>query len=163
MKNAEELSLHQCEFNILLADDDKDDCFFFKDALDELQLHTQLTTVHNGEQLIQLLTNLPAGRHGNSNESFDVLFLDLNMPRKNGFTCLEEIKSNDKLKQLSVIIFSTSNDQIIVDLLYKNGALHYICKPADFSELKKKIQQALMHLAPTSSAPHSKKTSSPIV
>ena len=147
MKNAEEFSLHQ--LNILLADDDKDDCLFFKDALDELQLCNQLTMVHNGEQLMQLLTNLPAGRHGNSNESFDVLFLDLNMPRKNGFACLEEIKSNDKIKSLPVVITSTSNDQSIIDLLYKKGAMHYICKPSEFKELKRLIYESLLLLFKT--------------
>ena len=71
---------------ILLADDDTDDCIFFKEALDELLLPTKLMTVHDGEQLMHLLAN-------ESTELPDVLFLDLNMPRKNGFECLEEIKS----------------------------------------------------------------------
>ncbi len=122
--------------NILLADDDKDDCMFFKEALEELQLQTKLTTVHDGEQLMQLLTN-------KSKELFHILFLDHNMPRKNGFTCLQEIKSNQKLQSLPVIIFSTSYDEHIADLHYKNGAQYYICKPANFSEFKKVIQQAI--------------------
>ena len=101
--------------NLLLADDDTDDCIFFKEALKEFPLSTHLTTVHNGEQLMQLLTN-------ETNELPHVLFLDLNMPRKNGFECLSEIKLNKKLKQLPVIIFSTSFEQDDVNLLYKNGA-----------------------------------------
>ena len=63
------------QLNILLADDDTDDCIFFKEALDELLLPTHLITVHDGEQLMQLLTN-------ETTELPDVLFLDLNMPRK---------------------------------------------------------------------------------
>ncbi|MBK9732632.1 MAG: response regulator [Chitinophagaceae bacterium] len=122
--------------NILLADDDQDDCLFFKEALDELQLKTKLTAVHDGEQLMLLLNK-------KADSQPDLVFLDLNMPRKNGFTCLEEIKRSEKLKSLPVIIFSTSYDESIADLLYKNGAQHYICKPADFSELKKVIHQAL--------------------
>ena len=125
------------ELNILLADDDKDDCLLFKEALEELQLQTTLTLVHDGEQLMQLLTK-------NSNEIFDVLFLDLNMPRKNGFACLEEIKHIDKLKSLPVIIFSTFYDQSVAELLYKNGAQHYIGKPANFYELRKIIEEALL-------------------
>lgn len=122
--------------NILLADDDKDDCMFFQEAVEELPLQTRLTTVHDGEQLMQLLTNT-------SNAIFDILFLDLNMPRKNGIECLTEIKSIENLNSLPVIIFSTSHDKTIADLLYNNGAQHYICKPADFSELKRVIQLAL--------------------
>lgn len=122
--------------NILLADDDTDDCIFFKEALEDLPLSTNLTAVHDGEQLMQLLTK-------ETNELPHVLFLDLNMPRKNGFECLSEIKLNKKLKQLPVIIFSTSFDQDVVNLLYKNGAQYFIRKPSEFSQLKKVIQQTL--------------------
>ncbi len=122
--------------NILLADDDQDDCLFFKEALNELLISTHLTTVHDGEQLMHLLIN----------ETFelpDVLFLDLNMPRKNGFECLSEIKQSKKLKLLTVIIFSTSFEQEVVNLLYKNGAQYFIRKPSEFSQFKKIIQQSL--------------------
>lgn len=122
--------------NILLADDDKDDCQFFKEALEELQLHTRLTVVHDGEELLQLLQK-------KTNKIPHVLFLDVNMPRKNGSACLEEIKRNPNLKTLPVIILSTSYDEHIGDLLYEKGAQYYIGKPADFSELKKVIQQAI--------------------
>lgn len=133
----EDDELHgKSEINILLVDDDKDDCYLFREALEELGLPTHLTTLHNGEQLMEQLDN----------DSFtlpDILFLDLNMPRKNGFTCLEEMKRNEKLSSLNVIIYSTSFDTKIADQLYKNGANHYICKPADFSMLKKVIHQAI--------------------
>ncbi len=126
--------------NLFLADDDKDDCLFFRDALEELPVTTELTTVHNGEQLMQLLKekigDLP-----------QVLFLDLNMPRKNGFECLSEIKLDEKLKQMPVIIFSTSFEQDVVNLLYKKGGQYYIRKPAEFSQLKKVIYEALLLIA----------------
>ena len=125
--------------NILLADDDTDDCTFFKEAVEELQLSTHLTAVNDGEQLMQLLTN-------ETNELPDVLFLDLNMPRKNGFECLSEIKDDQKLKQLPVIIFSTSFEQEVVDLLYKNGAQYFIRKPSEFSQFKKIIHQTFITL-----------------
>jgi CheY-like chemotaxis protein len=125
--------------NILLADDDTDDCSFFKEAVEELLLSTQLTAVNDGEQLMQLLTN-------ETNELPDVLFLDLNMPRKNGFECLSEIKGNQKLRQLPVIIFSTSFEQEVVNLLYKNGAQYFIRKPSEFSQFKKIIHQTFITL-----------------
>jgi len=126
--------------NILLADDDTDDCIFFKEALGELMLSTNLTTVNDGEQLMQLLTN-------ETNELPHILFLDLNMPRKNGFECLSEIKQNKKLKELPVIIFSTSFEKEVVNLLYKNGAQYFIRKPSEFSQFKKIIQQSLIAIS----------------
>ena len=121
--------------NILLADDDSDDCLFFKDVLDELHLPTLLTTVHNGEQLMEVLLN--------SDELPDILFLDLNMPRKNGFECLSEIKQTQKLNQVPVIIFSTSFVPDVVALLYQNGAHHYICKPDDYELLLKILRRVV--------------------
>jgi CheY-like chemotaxis protein len=125
--------------NVLLADDDTDDCGFFKDALRELPLFANLTTVYDGEQLMTLLTK-------DTDKLPDVLFLDLNMPRKNGFECLEEIKRNEKLKLLRVIVFSTSFDQDRVNLLYRNGAQHFMRKPSEFSQLKNIIHQGLTHI-----------------
>src|ERR1035437_5377961 len=103
------------QLNVLLADDDMDDCIFFKKALAELPLPTQLTTVYDGEELMQILNNktiqLP-----------HVIFLDINMPRKNGFECLAEIKQNDRLKDVPVIMFSTSNSRDAMNAVFKNGA-----------------------------------------
>ena len=129
------------QLNILLADDDIDDCIFFKEALDELILSTHPTAVHDGEQLMQLLIN-------ETNELPDVLFLDLNMPRKNGFECLSEIKLSKKLNQLPVIIFSTSFEQEVVNQLFQNGAQYFIRKPSEFSQFKKIIQQSLTLIVP---------------
>ena len=101
--------------NVLLADDDADDCKFFKDALEELSPNTQLTIVGDGDELMNFLND--AVRAENFQPLPDVLFLDINMPRKNGFECLEEIKQNEKLKHLSVIMFSTSNSREKISLL----------------------------------------------
>ncbi len=124
------------QLNILLADDDTDDCIFFKEAIAELLPSTNFTAVHDGEQLMQLLTD-------ETNKLPDVLFLDLNMPRKNGFECLAEIKHNKKLKNLPVVIFSTSFEQEKISVLFKTGADVYIRKPGNFAQLVKVIHHAL--------------------
>lgn len=124
-------------YNLLLADDDEDDCDFFKDALTELSLPVSLTVVNDGVQLMDYL------KKNNDQNLPDILFLDLNMPRKNGSECITEIKENDAYKNLPIIIFSTSLDSKIVDLMYEKGAIYYIRKPGDFSKLKKVIENAL--------------------
>ncbi len=125
--------------NILLADDDTDDCIFFREAVEELLMTTQLSTLHDGEKLMEHLNN-------NLNELPDVLFLDLNMPRKNGFECLSEIKGSQRLQGLPVIIFSTSFEQEVVNLLFINGAQYFIRKPSEFSQFKKIIHQTFITL-----------------
>jgi CheY-like chemotaxis protein len=122
--------------NLLLADDDVDDCYLFKEALDGIPLSTRIAVVHDGVHLMQLLaksdTILP-----------DVLFLDLNMPRKNGFDCLTEIKSNETLAGIAIVIYSTSLDPVVADLLYQKGALYYIRKPGEFSKIREVIHRVL--------------------
>ncbi len=123
-------------FHLLLADDDPDDRMFFGEALNELPVQASLKTVQDGQQLMDLLIRNP-------DEKPDILFLDLNMPRKTGYQCLSEIRSHEKLKQLPVVIFSTSLNADVLNLLYKEGANHYIRKPGDFTKLKTVILEAL--------------------
>lgn len=137
------------DLNILLADDDTDDCIFFKVALDDLAIKTNLTTVHDGEQLMIYLDET-------AREFIDVLFLDINMPRKNGFECLTEIRQNEKLKDLPVIIFSTSYEQEVVNSLYKSGAHYFIRKPSDFAQFKKIIYYTLLLIVQEQISPPSK-------
>lgn len=125
--------------NILLADDDTDDCIFFEQALAELKLPMNFTAVHDGEQLMKQLAI-------KENPLPTVLFLDLNMPRKNGFECLVEIKASEILFSLPVIIFSTSFEQEVVNRLYDNGAQYYIRKPVSFAMFKTIIRQTFFNI-----------------
>lgn len=121
---------------ILLADDDDDDRLLFTDVVNELPIKPTLLVAQNGVQLMDLLNKevktLP-----------DLLFLDLNMPLKNGFECLLEIKNEPKLKKLPVIIFSTSNQPSTISQVYDTGAQLYIRKPYDYTTLRKVIHLAL--------------------
>lgn len=130
--------MHKKDKYILLADDDQDDRFFFNEALKGLQIKTSLTTVGNGEELIKWLTS-------RTQQLPDIIFLDLNMPRKNGSECLVEIKANALIRHIPVIIYSTALYDGIADLLYKNGA-HYYLKKCEFSLLTNGIQEVLTSL-----------------
>jgi CheY-like chemotaxis protein len=121
--------------HILLADDDDDDRLLFSDVLREFSKESVLTVAHNGEHLMSLLAEIPALP--------DVLFLDLNMPLKNGIECLEEIRNDAKLKGLPVVIFSTSAHPGTIDRMYEGGAHLYIRKPNDFKTLRNVIHHAL--------------------
>jgi len=121
--------------NILLAEDDADDCVIFERALKDFPAITNLTTVNNGEHLMELLQN--------TNELPHVIFLDFNMPCKNGLECLIEIKLNKNLKELPVIMYSTSCENNVVDQLFENGAHYFIRKLPQFPMFKKAIQHSL--------------------
>lgn len=124
------------KLNILLADDDQDDCVFFKNAIEELLPSTELNVVNDGEELMRYLAE-------NEEQLPHVLFLDINMPRKNGIECLADIKRNRNLKDIPVVMFSTSNAWDTINMLFKGGAHVYIHKPSDFGQLKKVIHNAI--------------------
>lgn len=125
---------------VLLADDDEDDCLFFAEASAQLTAPAQLTIVNNGEELMQLLLKQTEALP-------DVLFLDLNMPRKSGYECLLEIKKHTILRQLPVVILSTSFDRDVADRLIRTGAFRCVQKPAGYGQLRVVIQDTLTQLA----------------
>ena len=121
---------------ILLADDDENDRLLFTDVFQELKINTIIHTVNDGLQLMEYLLK-------NKTKLPQLLFLDLNMPFKNGLECLKEIRSNPDLRELSVAIFSTSLSQKDIDETFIQGANIYINKPNSFNELKEVLNKAM--------------------
>lgn len=121
--------------HVLLADDDLDDRFFFDKALKTVPFKTHLEMFDNGETLLSYLFN-------NLENLPDVIFLDHNMPKMNGFECLSEIKNDPKLRKLPVIMYSTYLHEDVADILYNKGAYYYIRK-TDFNALKEMLQYIL--------------------
>ncbi len=121
---------------VLLADDDEEDRALFQDALSALDLATELHTVADGQQLMDYfesgLSELP-----------HILFLDLDMPCKNGAECLKAIRSNGKLKDVTVAIYSSSGSEKDIEEAFVHGANVYIRKPSDFADLKRVLSQVL--------------------
>ncbi|UWY26343.1 MULTISPECIES: response regulator [Flavobacterium] len=122
--------------HILLADDDEDDRLFFKDAFEEIKIQTNVSFVHDGMQLMDHLMDT-------NNKLPDILFLDLNMPKKTGKECLIEIKKTDHLKDIIIAIYSTSSSEEDIEDTFIQGANIYIKKPSDFNTLKKIINEVV--------------------
>ena len=119
---------------VILADDDEDDRLFFTDAFEELKITTKVSTFNDGVYLMDHLNSaditLP-----------EILFLDLNMPRKSGIDCLKEIRANDRFKDIAIAIYSTSSSEEDVENTFVLGANIYIKKPNDFKKLKKVLSE----------------------
>jgi len=126
--------MQQDPMHILLADDDEDDRMLFKEAFKDIKIKSIIHTVNDGVKLMAYLND-------DANTLPDILFLDLNMPRKNGHECLEEIRSSKKLKHLTVAIYSTSASEADIEDTFVKGANVYIRKPDDFLVLKKILSE----------------------
>ena len=120
---------------ILLADDDADDRMLAREALAESRLANELRTVEDGEELMAYLTR--RGRYADPALSPrpGLILLDLNMPRKDGREALREIKANPALRQIPVVILTTSKAEEDIYRSYDLGVNSFISKPVSFEGL----------------------------
>jgi len=123
---------HQIK-NVLLAEDNREHCFFFKRALKQLRLDISFASVQDGDALIKLLGSyIP-----------DLLFLDLDMPCKNGVECIKQIRDNKVYDVLPIVIFTITNQHNAIQSAYGFGANLYFVKPQEFSVLVKSLEHIL--------------------
>ena len=118
--------------NIVLADDDEDDYLFLKSAAEQSKCPVDIKHVLNWLELLRSINRLPMP---------DVIFLDLNMPVKNGLECLELLRAESKFDGISIIIYSTSASQRDIDEAYRLGANYYIVKPSSQQDITKVIEK----------------------
>ena len=120
----------------LVIDDDPDDRYFFSEAIKKIDATARCLMATNGEEaLMQLRNGIP--------RLPDLIFLDLNMPRMDGRLCLTEIKRDPMLKNIPVIILSTSSSRNDIEETAKLGAAYFITKPTDISKLYEELRFAI--------------------
>lgn len=130
MKN----EIKEPRYCILIADDDPDDQYMIKEALNASALDREVRSVSDGEELMDYLHRREKFKDMELPRP-SVILLDLNMPKKDGRECLIEIKADPKLSRIPIVIFSTSNNQDDVIRSYESGAASYIAKPYSYNEL----------------------------
>ena len=122
--------------NIALADDDEDDRLFFTEAFEELKIKSKVLLFKDGIELMDYLND-------SNNTRPNLLFLDLNMPKKSGLECLKDIKSAKRLRGMAIAIYSTSASEEDIENTFVKGANVYIKKPNDFEKLKKVLSEVV--------------------
>jgi CheY-like chemotaxis protein len=123
-------------FTILLADDDEEDRELARDALQDSRLANEMKFVHDGQDLLDYLRregrwadpSVEAPRPG-------IILLDLNMPKKDGREALAEIKADECLRRIPVVVLTTSKDEADVLSTYDLGVSSFITKPVTFAGL----------------------------
>jgi CheY-like chemotaxis protein len=122
---------------IYLIDDDMDDVELFREALEEVDPSASLQYTHDGREAFRSLTErtipLP-----------DLIFLDISMPVFSGLQCLAQFKMDDHLKDLPVIMYTTSSQEQEIKTARDLGASAFVTKPNDFGLLKK-ILSLILH------------------
>jgi len=114
------------QVNVFLADDDSDDRELFLEAINEAKLPMNFISFRDGDELMNHL-------YERENINPDIIFLDINMPLKNGKECLADIRSSTNWNHVPVVMFSTSLNQDDIADTYKLGANLFISKPSNFA------------------------------
>jgi CheY-like chemotaxis protein len=115
--------------NVLLADDDHEDFLIFSIAVKETRFAVALTHVSDGELLLKQLELLIP----------DILFLDLNMPLKDGRQCLKEIRQHARYDALPIIVYSAFNDVASIEYCFREGGSLYAAKPSKIGDLTRML------------------------
>jgi len=125
--------------NILMADDDLDFSSLMIEALKQVKIAGEFRRVVDGEELIEHLARLKNSPNGQLLPP-DLILLDLNMPRKNGFETLKAIRADQAWCRIPVIMFTISKDTRDVLRSYELGANTFMPKPFSFNVLVKMLQ-----------------------
>jgi len=137
---------------ILIADDDADDRMFLEQAMRQIGYDQAIRFVEDGEELMDYLLRL--GRYNELNAPWpNMLILDLNMPRKNGFQALSEIKDNPKLRRLPVVVMTTSSAEEDILKTYNLGVNSFVTKPFNYNRLVEMVGTLKMYWLDTVKLP----------
>ena len=116
--------------SIIIAEDDEDDYMLIIEALKEAEVVADIVWVKDGQELFNYLISTKTG----SSPKPSLILLDLNMPKKDGREALKEIKGHQTFRSIPVVIFTTSNADMDIDLSYGFGVNSFIQKPARYNE-----------------------------
>jgi CheY-like chemotaxis protein len=119
---------------IMLIDDDPDDQLFFRDAIHSVRPDLRCELASSCAEAFKHLEDPPPP---------DFIFMDLNMPLMNGFDCLAHLKNKRELKNIPVIIFTTSKNLNDISRTRQLGATLFMTKPDDFNVLCKKLNRVI--------------------
>jgi FOG: CheY-like receiver len=135
---------------ILLVEDNEDDAVIIQEVFSDMRLATLIHVVRDGEEALAYLQR--TGKYKVVRMP-DIVLLDINMPKKNGFEVLEEIKKDPRLQSLPVIMLTTSHREEDVVSSYAKGACSYIHKLVDLDQFKQLIMQFELYWTSVSRIP----------
>jgi len=129
---------------ILLVEDNEDDILLEQEALAEAKLVNLMSVVRDGEEAMAFLRR--QGRYQNA-QIPGLILLDINMPKKNGFEVLNELKADPTLMHIPVVMLTTSDNEADIVKSYVKGACSYITKPMDFDKFREVVKQFALYWA----------------
>ncbi|HEV8724807.1 MAG TPA: response regulator [Candidatus Binatia bacterium] len=129
---------------ILLVEDNEDDILLEQEAIAEAKLVNLMYVVRDGEEAMAYLRR--EGKYQNA-QLPGLILLDINMPKKNGFEVLNEIRADPALMHIPIVMLTTSDSESDIVKSYVRGACSFITKPMDFDKFREVIRQFALYWA----------------
>ena len=140
-------------FQIIIAENDEDDRMLLEHAIEETKLAVKMHFVQDGNELMDYLYRKGKYAQLKRFQSIHLILLDLNMPKKNGLEVIKEVRENQKLRQIPIVVLSTSNTKEDIYLSYYIGANSFITKPSSFDSLVNTMKMLIEYWSQTVELP----------
>ena len=144
---------------ILLAEDNPQDADLVMRVLRQNRVDAEVVIAHDGAEALDCL-NHRGDFKACANELPAMVLLDLKMPKVNGLEVLRQIKGDEHLKQVPVVVFTSSREEIDIDQCYRLGANAYVVKPVDFKQFREAVNEVRTFWMDFNEPPPASRTSS---
>jgi len=138
---------HNAAINILLAEDTEDDIVITREAFKTVKIKNNLYVVRDGQEALDFIYHEGKYKDKQKYPRPDLIILDINMPKMDGFQVLEDIKQNCKYSMIPVIMLTSSKNEDDIARSYRSQAASYIHKPVDYEEFVKLIDTFMVYWA----------------
>jgi len=128
------------EMTILIAEDDDGHAELIKEGLENSGICNPIIRFSNGEEVWNFLSQTQSRKHRNPDSNY-LLLLDINMPKMDGVEVLRRMKTDDDLKNIPILMLTTTDDPREVEMCYKIGCNLYITKPIDFLKFSETLNR----------------------
>ena len=142
LNSLKDVTVNYC---LMITEDEEDYRFLIELGFKQIGFSGQIVSTSNGEELMDYLLRQKSYKNEAENPTPDFILLDMRMPKKDGRQVLKEIKSNDELKNIPVIVFTANQIEGEEEELKEMGALDYVVKPSSTAELKNTFKTILDH------------------
>jgi CheY-like chemotaxis protein len=132
--------LNYKEMIILIAEDDDGHAELIREGLEDYGVNNKIIRFSNGEEVWNFLSKTDNDHHRDKNKNY-LLLLDINMPKMNGIEVLKNMKLDEELKEIPIIMLTTTDDPREVEDCYKNGCNIYITKPVEFNKFAETLKR----------------------
>lgn len=139
---------------LLVAEDSDEDFVTLQRLMRQLQVQNPIYRCEDGDSVLEFLARIDQAEAPDATKRPSVILLDLNLPGTDGRDVLEQLKQDQSLREIPVVIFTTSSNPKDIEFCYRKGANGYLVKPMDIQELQRTVQAFVEYWLEANTSPN---------